>query len=349
MKKVTLLLFLIISAIVNGKAQTIYPCGVSGCIARWTFDTTEVSMLDTLPDMSGNNNPGSVTDIASVSGFRNKLGAAGGFNGTSSFAEVVNNASLNPSQLTIITLVRFNGFYQGTCQGNNIIYNGYDYTGSCNWALYVVDNTPCNSYGFNSERPIFQTTNIPSASLTPNGNYIDSNKWYFIATTYNGSDVNYFLCPMDTNFKYPSLSANFNYTLASSIGNSNYNLFIGATQNPPFPYYLNGSIDELVLFNKALSVNEIYSVYSYLWGTPTMTSSITQSNNIQMSISNNYLDIKCNKVIKKTKFIDITGRTITELFGKENKINISYFEAMPFIVQIEFEDKSYYSKLLIKK
>jgi hypothetical protein len=80
-----------------------------------------------------------------------------------------------------------------------------------------------------------------------------------------------------------------------------------------------------------------------------MTSSITQSNNIQMSISNNYLDIKCNKVIKKTKFIDITGRTITELFGKENKINISYFEAMPFIVQIEFEDKSYYSKLLIKK
>ncbi len=349
MKKLFYAVFLILFIVKQLDAQTIYPCGVSGCIARWTFDTTDVTMLDTLPDLSGNNNHGSVTDIASVAGFRNKLGAAGGFNGTSSFAEVSHNSSLNPSTLTIISLVKFNGFYQGTCQGNNIIYNGYNYTGSCNWALYVADNTPCNDYGSNSERPIFQTTNSPSSSLVPNGNYIDSNIWYFIAATYDGSQVNYFQCPMDSNFKYLNLSPTFSFNLASVIGTGIYDIFIGATQNPPYPYYLNGSIDELALFNKALSVNEVYSVYSYLWGAPTLVNNNIHSNNTELTIHNNYLNIDHNKSIKKIRIVDVTGRTISEIKGNNNRINISRLETTPFIVQIEFEDKSIFSKLLINK
>ncbi len=83
MKKITLILF---SIILTGgvRAQTMYPSGVTGCIARWTFDTPDQPFLTTLPDMSGNNNNGTPFGIATSSGFRNVPFKAGAFDGSTS-------------------------------------------------------------------------------------------------------------------------------------------------------------------------------------------------------------------------------------------------------------------------
>ena len=50
-------------------AQTLYPTGTSGCIARWTFDSDSV-FSTTISDVRGNNNNGTNNNISSVNNWK---------------------------------------------------------------------------------------------------------------------------------------------------------------------------------------------------------------------------------------------------------------------------------------
>ncbi len=108
MKKYLLLIILFSSIKTN--AQTIYPCGVSGCIARWTFDAQEGGNLTTIQDWSGNNNHGNNNNIASVTGWKGILFTAGKFNGSTSFSQVPFNPNFISNQITAMALVKCDGF-----------------------------------------------------------------------------------------------------------------------------------------------------------------------------------------------------------------------------------------------
>src|SRR5690606_29169830 len=71
---------------------------------------------------------------------------------------------------------------------------------------------------------------------------------------------------MYSNVHYANISAISSNVMATPLSSNTYDVRIGATQNPPFPYNLNGDIDEIVLFDKELTIAEIQSVYDYLWG-----------------------------------------------------------------------------------
>ena len=103
-------------------------------------------MLSQLTDQSGNGNSGFTNNISSVKGFRDKSGKAGGFDGNSSFAQIPHNNLLNPSEITIFSLIKFNKFYNGlwTFVDNSNLQDGLAYTSgqytSVNLLYYPVPN-----------------------------------------------------------------------------------------------------------------------------------------------------------------------------------------------------------------
>ena len=68
--KAIILSFLILGTI-QTTAQTTYPSGVTGCIARWDFTNTGV--VTSLPDVSGNGHNGTAYVLTTAPGFRNTI------------------------------------------------------------------------------------------------------------------------------------------------------------------------------------------------------------------------------------------------------------------------------------
>src|SRR4051812_30335856 len=124
------LLCLLLFVCVQTYAQTTYPGGVTGCIARWDFANAG-SPISSLPDVSGNgNNSSGVNALSTAQGFRNAPNKAMSFNGTSSSATIPHASILQPSAITMVAVVKMSGFYSGLCQTSQILLKGYPYGSS---------------------------------------------------------------------------------------------------------------------------------------------------------------------------------------------------------------------------
>ena len=347
MKPIKLIVLLCLG--LSAKAQTTYPNGITGCIARWTFDVEEAGTFTNLPDVSGNNHHGTPTDIVSTNGFRNKPLKAGAFNGSSSWAQVAHHSMLNPNEITIVSLVKMNSFYSGTCQGNNIIYKGFDYNTDLSWSQYIAENDGnCSLVNPSIEKLVFAK---PSLSyLPPSGNFIATNKWYLLITSDNGSSIKHYQIEMDTNNYLSNISATYVTSSNLPLGNSTEDVYIGATQNPPFPYWTNGSIDEVVLFNKALSQTEIQSVYDYLWGFSTdISNAKIQDNILSIHSKDKNLFIKSDSEIKSISIFDLSGRRLANKINNTNYIDLSYLNSQMLVCEIIIDkNKSIKRKILLK-
>lgn len=318
------LLFIISFGTYNLHAQTTYPSGVTGCIARWTFDAQEGGILSNIADESGNNNHGSNNFITPAIGWKGFYNTAGKFNGTNSFSQVPYNSMLKPTNLSIFALVKFDGFFSGDCQGNNIVYNGFNYNSNLNWAMYTTDGSydnNCSAYNPNYNKMHFITPNQVNTSI-PNSNYLDTSKWYLLVSTFNGSVINHYQIEMNLGNHLTNILPSYSSTCLNPIGTGNYDVFLGATQNPPFPYWFNGKMDEVILFNKVLSQSEIQSVYDYLFGFASSTEQVSEVNqNLIYTIGKTiYIDPS----IRKLQLNDLQGKIILERdYPSDNKITLS--------------------------
>ncbi|HOZ51041.1 MAG TPA: hypothetical protein PLU17_04235 [Chitinophagaceae bacterium] len=269
----------IITSIAN--AQTIYPSGVPGCIARWTFDSEESGLLNSLPDMSGNGNNGVTTNILSTPGFRNKPLKAGSFDGSTSWAEVAHKSMLNPTEITIVSLVKFNGYNNALCEFSQIVSKGYPYLIPGNYGQGIGDNYYDGNCGVFSPNFTQLGSQIGSASIsfTP-GNYVALNKWYFFATTIGNTSIKQYQIEMDSNSKAPNCNPINALNGTFNLGTNTQNISIGKHLNPSYPYWVNGEMDEVILFNRVLSESELYGIYEYLWGWATSTSNVEDLNSV---------------------------------------------------------------------
>lgn len=185
------------------------------------------------------------------------------FDGDSSYMVVKNSSSINPTNITIYAIVKVNGFFQGQCHGNQILSKGYPYdiagfydlsffpliNGTGGTCSPTVDTTrEIFGGGFGDDFPQGYDAGAAGTSSIDSV-LVQKNQWYTIAYTYDGATAKFFV----------------NGALAYSMPNphqitftpNSYDLFIGKHENPLFPYYLNGVIDEIRIYNKAISNQEI--------------------------------------------------------------------------------------------
>ncbi len=206
-------------------------------------------------DESGYGNNAINTNATLTTDRNNKPNQAYLFNGTNAFMHVANSASLNPDRITMMAIVKINGFYQGQCHGNNILNKGNSDGGSLTnkYRFRFADDAYKNYNHCNT--PVDVAHQAFSADFGGNGfittpytgPYVETGKWYTVIYTYDGSTSKFYI----------------NGTLSSSkAGTSTYvpstdDLFIGRLNDALFPYWFNGVMDEVRIYNRALSQEEV--------------------------------------------------------------------------------------------
>jgi len=224
-------------------------------VAWYTFNNAD------LADKSGHHNKIYFCSATPTAGQNGKDSDAYYFDGTSSYMAVKNSTSLNPTQaITLAALIKPMGFYSGQCHGNRILNKEYDDNSSGRYLLGFDDMRYWNYTGCNKtvkeNREDFYGTygdGAASASGVTDTDYIKVGKWYNLVYTYSNSVSKLYI-----NNRVVSA------TVSTSFTPNNFDLLIGKSLNPPFPYYFNGVIDEIRIYNRALSSNEITGLSSLM-------------------------------------------------------------------------------------
>jgi len=222
----------------------------SNLVAWYTFNG------DT-KDHSGNgNNVDFNNNATSTAGKDGLPNTAYLFDGTSSYMTVPNSASLNPSSaITIIVVVQPLGFYQGECHSNRVICKGYNDYDNGRYTIGYDDQPFWQYQGCDQQVKEGKETfygaygdgQATSAGVTDLAIHVKQGKWYTLAYTFDGRRSRFYVNGM--------LQA---ASVISTTFTPNSNpLFIGRNQDPNFPYYFNGIIDEIRIYNTALSQNNI--------------------------------------------------------------------------------------------
>ena len=239
----------------NGPIPTYLPS--NGLMAYYPFNGNP-------NDYSGNNNNPTVNTASLTS---NRFGAANSayhFDGSSSYMRISNSTTLNTTnKLTIHTWLKPNGFYAGTCHGNSVLMKGdQDYlTGT--YFLRFDDShlgTNCSGPVNTTQQNYYGPGIVQSASgYSP---YVSVGKWTNVVLTYDGALVKIYINSQLVSSSSQSITS---FTNA-------YDLFIGRLNSSTYPYWFNGDIDEIALYNRDLSQQEINNLYT---GNCSIAASIT--------------------------------------------------------------------------
>ncbi len=175
------------------------------------------------------------------------------FDGTSSYMTVKNASSLNPDNISLFAIVKVNGFYTGSCDGNQVLSKGYPYNTSGFYAMQFFDySSNCGVPATNINNETFSAYygNGAGASVSADSVIIKTGTWYYLTYTYDGTTAKFYINGV--------LKDSVNQTAAFTPNNND--LFIGKHENPPYPYFFNGVIDEIRIYNKALKPGAVLAL-----------------------------------------------------------------------------------------
>lgn len=201
-------------------------------------------------DISGNNNhPVFNNTIFTADRFGNATSAVH-FNGTSSYIQVPNAPSLNfKNTVTLSAWVRPTGFYYDICHASSILNKGTADYFPGNYALRFDDALFTEGKGCSGDKlkdslhMNFRATGTPLKSYGP---FIEKNKWYHVVYTNDGSTGTLYV---DCDIKY---TVPFKETFVN-----NDDLFLGKTNDDFFPFWFNGDLDDVRIYNRALNKTEV--------------------------------------------------------------------------------------------
>jgi hypothetical protein len=170
------------------------------------------------------------------------------FDGSSSYMRVTNSQSLNPDNITIFAIVKVNAFNVTPCHINQIVGKGWpdnvngfytlrfdDFATTCTGAANTSSENFGGGYGDNNPQG-------NAAGAVGNSVAISTGQWYYVAFTYDGLNAKVYV----------------NGQLAGSMQKSvpftdnTFDLFLGKHEDPSWPYYFNGVIDEVRIYDRAL-------------------------------------------------------------------------------------------------
>jgi hypothetical protein len=203
-----------------------------------------------LVDSSGKGNHITFNNATPTTDRFGKPGNAYLFNGNGSYMRVNNSSSLNPSKITLVAFVKFNDFYRGPCHANQILKKGFRDQNDGIYGLRVGTNQPCNDVTDTTKEAMvayYGNNQFNAAWVGDNQNFIKANRWINVVYTYDSGLGKLYIDGKLRN----TVAGPFSFTPNSD------GLFIGRAENPSFPFWFNGVIDEIRIYNKALCDGEI--------------------------------------------------------------------------------------------
>lgn len=213
----------------------------SGLVAYYNFNN------GSLKDSSGYGNDIVYNNATTTADRFGRAGNAYAFNGTSTYMQVRNSASINPDNITLFSIVKVSGFYPGSCHVNQILGKGYsDYINGFYEMRFTDLPLNCGDPVDSAHEKftgIFGDNNGPGgASVVLDTAFVQKGVWYTLAYTYDGMTARLYV----NGVLKTSFAKSITFT------DNSYDLFIGHDENPLYPYWLNGVIDEIRIYNRAL-------------------------------------------------------------------------------------------------
>ncbi|MFO0701136.1 MAG: DUF4347 domain-containing protein, partial [Nitrospira sp.] len=231
--------------VVTEQAQAAYG-GVlditTGLVGQWTFDTNA-------NDLSGNGNHGTLSGNATIDTNTATNIVGGGKLSLDGVDDYVNlTARLSSfsslSQGTIATWVKFTG------TGMQTIYNIGDGASNQNWVFFYVEN--------GNLRAEVEVNNSPQLRVVSNATINDGN-WHHVAFTVNSSGNALYIDGQVAARSY-EVGSSSTTTFISSINNE-ATAEIGAFNDGAINGELNGQLDDVRIYNRALSATDIGQLY----------------------------------------------------------------------------------------
>jgi hypothetical protein len=243
MKKKLLLLFIgltITTQMIYSQVPSYVP--TNGLVGYWPFNG---NANDQTP--SGYN--GTVNGATLTTDRFGNSNSAYNFDGVNDYIEVQNSQNLNSQTWTISTWINANGYYFGNVfgnisYGNMIVGKGTDFNSGFYGLSYSSQSLKVGSYyGVGSQ-----------ANGTESTTNITLNNWINVIGTWDGVNMKIYV-----NGQLENSNSNF----SNNPGINNENLFFGTmAQNNLYPYWLNGKIDDIGIWNRALTQQEITNMYT---------------------------------------------------------------------------------------
>jgi hypothetical protein len=213
---------------------------------RWTSQTTGVTY-----DGSGNSSTGTLTNMnrASTPGI-GKLGQALTFNGSNSYVTMGDvNAMDGLTKITVAAWIKSrvaggnagekHPFEKSGCDGslNGGPFELYSVDGKVGFSVYATGGAPTN----------FADSGSDSTTAINDGD------WHLVVGKYDGTNVTIWVDGVQK-------LSNSSYSGVTLSSNSN-SFGVGGYCNGNFSFYWDGSIDELRVYNRALTTAEILQLY----------------------------------------------------------------------------------------
>ncbi len=202
----------------------------SGLIGWWTFDGEDI-VGGRLRDRSASGNNGSLINIATSTFYaEGKLGQAGKFDGTNDYAQLGTIGAL--SRLTISAWIKRTGGF-GTSDQQRII----------------MSDSLGTSFGFYIQGTNRLELGQPgTGGVQATSGAITDTNWHHVAVSYNGSNATFYVDGVAVGSP----------AYAVSFSSNTYSLARAA-----YGGFLHGYLDDVRVYNRALTAGEITQLYRY--------------------------------------------------------------------------------------
>jgi len=205
-------------------------------------------------DASGNDNTAASNNATLTADRHGNANSAYHFNGKDSKMRILNSPSINSTkQLSVCIWVKVDDFYKGKCHVNAILMKGNaDYLPG-NYFIRFDDNTYNKNTDCNVKKidKLHQNFYSPwtNTALSADGNppFIEAGKWYAVVYTYDGLTARMFV---DGELKASHTDFRFNFS-------NEDDLMFGRLNSAEYPYWFTGDLDEVRIYDRALSMEEI--------------------------------------------------------------------------------------------
>jgi hypothetical protein len=279
-----------------------------GLIGYWPF-------CGNANDYSVNGNNGTVNGATLTTDRFGNTNSAYDFNGTTNYISVMNNSSLNPSSITISGWISSNANAQNTSDGVRSIVTKWNQTPNCGG----------DGENFNVQLSVFNSTNVIAFATSQNSqianalksstDVIGLNTWKHFVFTHDPSS--------GQKLYINGVLISSNNTLGVLCATTN-NLYFGADKlNAALWRYFNGKIDDIGIWNRALTPSEVTQLYNQNQCSTNITVTDTLIINVgQLSYTNpiayaNNIIIAPNPASTQ---ININFNNITDLNGGTLKV-----------------------------
>ncbi len=245
----------------------------TGLVAHWTFDTATIgtgSASNVVYDVSGNTNWGSTAyaPTTGVAGPTN-YGEAITLDGSSQFFAANNVGDFTSSNFTLSGRFKFNSI-------SNTPYLFQKGNNSAGYGAYVTTAGAVSFYTRQSSS-VAQTTSTAAGQIT-------TGAWYQITFVRNGSSVKIYINGVDKTSSAATHVDPVSYYDPLVVGAYNYYNTYQGTNN--YSNYLNGSVDDVLVYNTNLSPANTTALYTYNPGEYTFTHTTALTRNTTNIITN---------------------------------------------------------------